>query len=227
MAGPGGESCATCYYYDEIQGSPEGYCRHENARTWVEARGDVSKRLWPRVNGSLDWSGDWRDRAAPLTGILATGGAIAVVDTPFVIPSGGAWTPFLPGNMVASSVVQNVTLANDTLTWVIPGTFPVSTVFTADFAIFGSITFNNSADDVRFTLGRDDNTPFSDSVFQRFDVTGSVDDISLPFGFGGGPALSTQTGNVRVLCQNNGGSSENVVFNSLYFQIRITAFDTA
>lgn len=227
MPGPGGETCASCYFYDQIQGSPEGYCRHENADSWVEARGDASKRLWPRVNGDLDWSGDWRDRNAPLTGILATGGAIAVVDTPFVIPPGGAWTPFNPGNMVTSSVVQNVTLANDTLTWTIPGTFPVSTVFVADFAVFGSITFNNSADDIRWTLGRDDNVPFSAAVFQRFDVTGSTDDIALPFGFAGGPALSSQTGTVRVLAQNNGGSSETTTINSLYFQIRITAFDTA
>ena len=224
MPGPGGEQCGTCYYFQE-EVLPNGTCRFESVEPFFTSKGGNSPGWYPTTNADDGWCGNWRDREAPLTGTLATGGAIAVVDTPFTIPSGGAWTPFLPGNMTPSSIVRNVTLANDTLTWNIPGTFPGTTVFSADFSLFGSVTFNNSADDIRFTLGRDDNVPFSNEVFQRFDVTGSVDDIALPFGFSGGPALSSQTGNVRILIQNNGGSSENIVVNSLYFQIAITAFN--
>lgn len=213
MPGPNGESCSTCYYYDQIDDT-SGYCRFENAEPWIEKPGTPAVSNWPIVRGALDWSGDWLESVSASAGFSALGALVTPRDTNFNVTDGTNWVKYDPGNLLPGAIMDNVTLANGVLTWAIPGSPPPSATYEAFASGYGSVTFPTANTFLEITIGSN-GTPYSLNSIQRLQVNPQTDNISLPWSVQG-VAPAAQNGTVEVLMR---GTIGNGLFTSTVMQI--------
>ena len=216
MPGPNGESCGTCYFYDQIDDGPYGYCRHENADSWIQAKGSQAERLWPRVHADLDWSGDWRDRDSPLSDTLAIGSFVTPAGTTFNVTDTVNYIRYNPGNLLDGAIMYNVTLVDGQLQVDIPGNYPIGTQWVATISFYGSVNFPDPNTFVQFAPTIDD-ALFNADITQKLSTNPTTDDIDLAFSMSG-VGVGAQTINTEIGVRGDIGLAS---FTSLVYQVSV------
>ena len=213
MPGPNGEQCSLCYYYEQTA-TPNGYCHFENPDLYPAGSRTI-KGYWPSTYDT-GWCGNFLDKATATGGFSATGAFVTPLGTNFSITDTVNWIKYDPGNLLDGAIMINMTLANGTLTWSIPGTFPGGTQWESVLSMWGSVTFPTANTSVAFSPGTA-GVPYSANVAQALQVNPQMTGVALPFSLQG-IAPTSQSGSAELLVRGDIGTA---TFNSCAFQVRI------
>ena len=213
MPGPNGEQCSLCYYYEQTA-TPNGYCHFENPDLYPAGSRTI-KGYWPSTYDT-GWCGNWLEKTSASAGFSATGAFVTPRDTTFNVTDGTNWIKYDPGNLLDGAIMDNITLANGTLSWSIPGNPPPTATWEANISVYGSVIFPTANTFLEITVGTA-GVPYSANTTQRLQVNPQTDNLSLPWSFQG-IAPANQTGSVELLMR---GTIGNGSYTSNVLQIRV------
>lgn len=202
MPGPNGETCGTCYYFQEDV-LPDGTCRFDNVEPFLDSRSGNSPGWYPTTNADTGWCGNWLERTSVTAGFTATGAFVTPTETTFSVTDAVNWTKYDPGNLLDGAIMDNVTLTNGVLAWDIPGTPPPGSTWKVFISVFGSVLFPTASTFLEITVGTA-GVPFSPNIVQRLQVNPTSDNLSLPWSLQG-LAPANQTGSLELLMRGDIG----------------------
>ncbi len=212
MAGPAGETCGTCYYFDEGRCKVQAQQLTRTINPASVAGYSQGAPLWPRTS-SEQWCGEWVDSGQTPTGSTATGAFVTPSGTSFNVTDTTNWVKYDPGNLLEGAIMRNMTLTNGTLDWNIPQS---TDEWEAVVSLYGSVTFPTANTFLEVAPGTA-GVPYSDNTVQRLSVNPQTDDLSLTFSLQG-VAPGAQTGSAELLMRGNIG---NASYRSCVLQVRV------